>query len=65
MDGVLREDRPLYGEDSLQALCLALAHARDQLQDFVSRGGQLFMPGTRDELPLNAYFASPNILTNR
>ena len=61
MDNLFREDHPIFGDDSLQALCLALAFARSQLQDFVSRGGQLFIPGTRDAFPLNAYFASPNI----
>jgi len=61
MDGLFHEDRPLFGDDSLQALCLAMDFARGQLQDFVSRGGQLFIPGTKDSFPLNAYFPSPNI----
>src|ERR1039457_2539449 len=61
MDGLFHEDRPLFGDDSLQALCLAMDFARSQLQDCVSRGGQLVIPGTRDAFPLNAYFASPNI----
>jgi hypothetical protein len=58
MDGFFREDRPLFGEDSLQALCLALAFAHSQLKGFVARGGQLFCPKTRDEFPLSAYFAT-------
>ena len=61
MDGFFHEDRPLHGDDSLQALCLALAFAHSQLEGFVSRGGRLFVPGTRDEFPLDAYFRAPNI----
>src|SRR5687768_12643579 len=56
MDGFFREDRPIFGADSLQALCLALAFAHSQLKGFVARGGQLFDPKTRDEFQLSAYF---------
>ena len=61
MDGFFREDRPLHGDDSLQALCLALTFAHSQLQAFVSRGGRLLIPGTADEFPLEAYFRAQNI----
>ena len=61
MVGFFDEARPLHGDDSLQALCLALAHAHGQLEAFVSGGGRLFIPGSTDEFPLNAYFRAPNI----
>jgi hypothetical protein len=53
---LLREDQPHFGEDSLQALCLALSFARSRLQDFVARGGRLLIPGTQDEFAIDACF---------
>jgi hypothetical protein len=50
MDGLFREDRPLFGDDSLQAFCLATDFARSQLQDFVLRGGQLFIGSSRNRV---------------
>ncbi|MDP3854524.1 hypothetical protein [Phenylobacterium sp.] len=51
---------PLYaklsditGEDSFQALCLAIALAQDLLHDFIEKGGSLTARG--DEFPLDAY----------
>ena len=58
MDGMFQEDRPLFGDTSLQALCLALDFAQGRLQHFVSCGGKLFIPGTSEEFPLSAYFGS-------
>lgn len=52
--------RPLYaklsditGENSFQALCLAIALAQDLLHDFVEKGGSLTSDG--EEFPLDAY----------
>ena len=44
------EPRPTYGEDSLQALCLALSFIRLRLEDFLDQGGRLFLPEGRDEV---------------
>jgi|SRR6185369_6979030 len=43
----------MHGEDSYQALCLAMRLAQDLLQDFRDKGGKLLM-GTED-FPLEAY----------
>ncbi|HEY3814159.1 MAG TPA: hypothetical protein VGL66_13120 [Caulobacteraceae bacterium] len=43
----------IRGEDSFQALCLAIRLAQDLLQDFCEKGGKLLM-GTED-FPLEAY----------
>ncbi|HEX2724889.1 MAG TPA: hypothetical protein VHN20_03605 [Beijerinckiaceae bacterium] len=50
------------GEDSVQALCLALGLAATLLRDFVSRGGRLVHAeatedgGSESDWPLEAYF---------
>src|SRR4051812_30156162 len=61
MGDLLREDQPLFGEDSLQALCLALSFARSRLQDFVARGGRLVIPGTEDDFSIDACFGTRDI----
>jgi hypothetical protein len=45
--------RDIHGEDSFQALCLAIRLAQDLLQGFREKGGKLLM-GTED-FPLEAY----------
>jgi len=45
--------RDMRGEDSFQALCMAVSLAQDLLQDFRGKGGRLLM-GTED-FPLEAY----------
>jgi|TARA_R110002051_G_scaffold111645_1_gene184244 hypothetical protein len=56
--------RPLFeapldvaGEDSLQALALALRTARDLLEDFTDKGGRLLIDG--EVFPINAWFGMP------
>lgn len=46
------DDRPraVYGEDSLQALCLGLSFIRLRLEHFLEAGGRLFFPDGRDEI---------------
>jgi hypothetical protein len=61
MGDLLQEDQPLFGEDSLQALCLALSFARSRLQDFVRGGGRLLIPGTQDEFSIDACFGTRDI----
>ena len=40
------------GVDALQALCLAIRHARFLLTDFVDQGGKLLYPDSEDEFDL-------------
>jgi hypothetical protein len=61
MDDLLREDELHFGEDSLQALCLALSFARSRLQDFVVHGGRVLIPGTEDDFSIDACFGTSNI----
>lgn len=44
------------GEDSLQALCLALRMARSMLDDFTEKGGKLFTDG--EPFSIDAYFGA-------
>jgi hypothetical protein len=53
----------IAGEDSLQALCLALRLLGQHLADFLAKGGRLFVEGgglddPDTELPLEAYFGT-------
>jgi len=45
-----QEPRPIYGESSLQALCLGLSFIRLRLEDFLDKGGRLFLEDVRDEV---------------
>lgn len=51
----------ITGEDSLQALCLALSLARQLLTHFFDAGGRILLAGTDSEthreFPLDAYFS--------
>jgi hypothetical protein len=42
--------QPIYGEDSLQALCLGLSFIRLRLAAFLESGGRLFLDEGRDEI---------------
>jgi hypothetical protein len=46
----VREPRLICGEESLQALGLALFLIRQRLEDFLEKGGRLFLPEGRGEL---------------
>jgi hypothetical protein len=51
--------RHIHGEDSMQALCLAVQFGHRMLQQVVDRGGRLLCTGERADdadFPLNAYF---------
>ena len=49
----------IVGGDSLQALTLAIALIKSELQDFIDRGGRLLSnDGSDAEYPLDAMFAS-------
>jgi hypothetical protein len=62
LDGLHDRLIPMHGEDSVQALCLALGLAAALLRDYVARGGRLLdaaaSTDTDDEAdwPLEAYF---------
>jgi len=47
----------IVGEDSLQALCLAVSLARHLLTYFVEDGGRILIAGTDSEFPMDAYFS--------
>jgi hypothetical protein len=48
IDGL--EMQLIYGEDSLQALCLGLSLIRARLEHFLVTGGRLFLDEGRDEI---------------
>jgi hypothetical protein len=50
--------REIHGEDSMQALCLALRFVHSMLQIVVKRGGRLLDPQEGTDFPLDAYFGS-------
>ena len=58
INGLLRTLSPAYGEDSMQALCLAIWFVAQQLYDFVQNGGRLWYSGgdPNNDFPLEAYF---------
>jgi hypothetical protein len=48
--------RHIFGEDSLQALCLGLRTVRLHLELALARGSRLLDPGDETDFPLHAYF---------
>lgn len=46
----------IYGEDSLQALCLGLKMVHSQLAATLTRGSRLVHTDADDDFPLDAYF---------
>lgn len=57
LDGLFDDLGPVSGDDSVQALCLALMLAAHLLRRFVASGGRLLDPLAGDEdWPLDAYF---------
>jgi hypothetical protein len=55
--GIDDTTRNTYGEDSLQALCLALHRIRSQLESVIELGGRL-LEGDGTDFPLDAYFGT-------
>lgn len=56
----LSEPRPIYGEDSLQALCLGLSFIRRSLEHLLEGDRRLLWAETRDEISrddLGAWFS--------
>jgi len=56
VDGYDRFSKDIYGEDSLQALCIALRLLRLHLELPLERGSRLVYPDGGGEFPLCAYF---------
>ncbi len=52
----------IHGEDSMQALCLALRYAHSMLQIVIQRGGRLVYSRDQVDIPLQAYFGSDSSL---
>ena len=48
----------VHGEDSLQALCLAVSLVRMLLAGFVEGGGRIFFPNSDSEYDLDATFSN-------
>ncbi|MFN0196874.1 MAG: DUF4926 domain-containing protein [Planctomycetaceae bacterium] len=56
VDGLDSKPRDTYGEDSLQALLLALRLVHAHLEGVMVRGGRLVHADDGSEFPLDAYF---------
>ena len=46
----------MAGEDSLQALCMAMSMIRALLERFVAQGGRVLSPEDRSDFPIDATF---------
>jgi hypothetical protein len=51
--------RNICGDDSLQALCLALRCIRSQLETVIQLGGRVIDAEEGTDIPLEAYFGKP------
>ena len=56
VDGLDSKPRDIYGEDSLQALCLGLRLVRTHLEGVLERGSRLVYSDEGTEFPIDAYF---------
>jgi hypothetical protein len=58
INGLSGKLSPACGEDSMQALCLAIWFVAQKLHDFVQKGGRLWNVGDdpSTNFPLEAYF---------
>lgn len=54
ISGIYGKLGPVYGEDSMQALCLALKLVYTLLKDFIEKGGKLVHPYDKSDFPLRA-----------
>src|SRR5437867_1074392 len=51
----------IHGQDSLQAICLAITFIRSRLASFVAGGGRVVIPTTGEDFPIDAYFGSAQV----
>lgn len=56
VDGYDRPAKDIYGEDSLQSLCLGLRMVRLHLECALARGSRLVDPDEGTDFPMDAYF---------
>jgi|ERR1043166_150465 hypothetical protein len=59
VEGLDSKPRNIYGEDSLQALCLGLRIVRAYLEGVLERGHRLVDPDDDSDFSLNNYFENP------
>jgi uncharacterized protein DUF6968 len=52
----LHDPQEMVGEDSLQALCMAMSMIRALLERFVEQGGRVLSPEDRTDFPIEATF---------
>jgi hypothetical protein len=52
----LHDPQEMSGEDSLQALCMAMSMVRALLERFMAQGGLVLSPDDRSEFPIDATF---------
>lgn len=57
-EGLDDKPRNIYGEDSMQALCLALRMVRFHLAEVLRCGSRLVYPNEDSDFALDAYFKS-------
>jgi hypothetical protein len=58
LHGLGEKERCIYGEDSLQALGLALAFVRAELRSFAESGGRLLDPDSGEEIAVDEYITN-------
>lgn len=58
LHGLDEKERCIYGEDSLQALGLALGFVRAELQTFAESGGGLLDADSGEEITVEEYIAN-------
>ena len=56
LEDLYPELQPIIGGDALQSWSLALLFVRDLLNSYTDGGGQICFKGTKDEIPIDAYF---------
>ncbi len=54
------EPRIILGEDSLQALSLAMRFAADRIDDMISKGWKFYYSDSEDRFPFETYFGRKN-----
>jgi hypothetical protein len=56
LGGLQEQPASVYGHDSLQAICLAIAFLRSRLTSFIADGGRILDPGTGEDFAPDAHF---------
>lgn len=61
LEGLESHPVQIRGEDSLQALTLALEFVRKHLEGCRARGGRVLLPSSGEERPLDTYFPQSSV----